>query len=98
MSSPPAFDDKDVVSRVDTVVATDMDGEIIMMSVETGRYFHLDDIATEVWHVLEEPRSIAEIIANLRNSYDVSEEQCRLDTFNLLATLCDNGVLKVARA
>jgi hypothetical protein len=29
---------------VETIVAADMDGEMIMMSVETGQYFHFDDI------------------------------------------------------
>ena len=29
---------------VETIVAADMAGEMIMMSVETDQYFHFDDI------------------------------------------------------
>lgn len=96
-SSPHPLRDNDVISRVETVVATDMDGEVIMMSVESGRYFHLDDIATEVWRHLDQPRRVEEIVGQLREVYDVPVETCRSDAFTLISKLLDLNVLRIVQ-
>lgn len=98
MTAPSPLQDTDMVSRVETVVAADMDGETILMSVETGQYFHFDDVATDVWHGLERPRSVEELVAHLREIYDVSLDECRRDSVELITKLCDADVLRVARA
>jgi hypothetical protein len=97
MTTDFPLQDTDIVSRVETIVATDMDGEVIMMSVESGQYFHFDDIATLVWHKVEQPCSIGEIIAHVREIYDVSAEECRRDLHALIIKLRDFKILNVAR-
>lgn len=87
--------DSDLVARMETVVTTDLDGEVIMMNVETGNYFHLDDIATDVWNLLDRPQTIDAVVSGLREIYDVSQEDCRRDVGKLVAELCEAGVLKV---
>ncbi len=89
--------DKDVISRIDTFVATSLDGEVIMMSMETGQYIHLDDIATDVWSRVETPASFAEVVSTLCDLYDVGQEQCREQTAALVGRLADLGVLAIAR-
>lgn len=95
MNAPRPLQDTDHVARVETIVATDMDGETIMMSVETGQYFHLDDIATAVWAGLEQPHTIGEIVVHLQSIYDVDPAECRSDTIELIQKLRDNSVLRV---
>ena len=84
----------DLLARVDTIVATDMDGETMMMSVETGKYFHLDDIATSVWAELEQPRTLDQVVDQLQASYDVDADQCRNDTLELIEKLLEYNVLR----
>lgn len=98
MTAPRPLQDTDVIARVETIVATDMDGETIMMSVETGQYFHLDDIATTVWTEIEQPRNIDHIVSHLRKIYDVKADECRSDTLELIAKLRDLNVLRVIEA
>lgn len=95
MSSVRPLLGDDIIARVETVVATEMDGEIIMMSVESGRYFHLDDIATEIWRNLDQPRSVEEIVGRLREVFDVPVDKCRMDTVTLISKLVEFNVLKV---
>ena len=93
MSLNGFIEDNAVVTRVDTVITTDMDDEIIMMSVESGQYIHLDDIATEIWRKLEQPRSFGEIVSHLKSVYDVQHEDCQRDTIELVSKLLDCKVL-----
>lgn len=98
MSQNKSLEDQDMISRADTVVATNLDDEVIMMSVESGKYFHLDDIATDVWSKLEEPASFGDVVAHLCEIYDVKLDQCRAQTADLIQQLADLNVLQVARA
>src|SRR5207237_792172 len=67
---PPAIADATVISRSPSVLAAEVDGEIVMMSIEEGRYFGLDDIASDIWKRIEQPCSFAGLIDRLAADYD----------------------------
>jgi hypothetical protein len=46
--------DSTVVHHPD-IVAADMDGETVMMSIEAGEYFGLNDVGTFLWEFMAEP-------------------------------------------
>ncbi len=83
-----------LVTRSDTVTATELDGETVMMSVESGKYYHLDAVGTDIWKVLDRPSSLDGIVSHLLSLYSVSEEQCRVDTLEFLDTLLAGGVVR----
>lgn len=87
--------DADVLARGKSIAATDLDDETVMMDLETGRYFHLDDIATAVWRLLETPCRLDALIARLLEEYDVTEDVCRNDTIELLESLLKSGAVRV---
>ena len=47
----PVLDDATVVSRSPSVLTAEVDGEVVMMSIEQGRYFGLDDIGSNAIEV-----------------------------------------------
>ena len=73
--------------RNDDILATEMDGVTIMMSIEEGKYFELSTVSTRIWELLESPLSINDICESLLSEYDVSEEKCRLEVINHLEEL-----------
>ena len=74
-----------VIVRSGDVVHTEMhDGEILMMSVENGEYYGLDEIGSEIWRMLEEPLLVTQICEELIVSFDVGPEECERDVIGLL--------------
>jgi len=47
------IDDATIILRNLSVLTAEVDGEIVMMSIEQGRYFGLDDIGSDIWKRLD---------------------------------------------
>ena len=37
-----------IISQIEEIVASDIDGETVMMSIENGEYYGLDDIGSRI--------------------------------------------------
>lgn len=55
-------------------VAVDMDGETVMMDIDMGSYFALTGSGSFIWATLEQPVTLAEIVAAVRAEFDVSDD------------------------
>lgn len=60
------------LKRGDQVIATDMDGETVMMDIESGSYFALTGSGSHIWASLEKPATLGEITERVREEFDVS--------------------------
>jgi hypothetical protein len=47
--SPGTIADATIISRSPSVFITEVGGEIVMLSIERGRYFGLDQIGSDIW-------------------------------------------------
>ena len=76
-------------------IAAEADGEVLMMHVESGNYFGLNEVASFIWNQLGEPKTVAELCAAVRAEFDVDEEQCRADVFGFLGGMIADGLAEV---
>jgi hypothetical protein len=88
-SGPAPLRGGDMVERNPALLTTEVDGEIMAMSVEQGECYGLDAIASRVWAIIAQPRSIDHICAALVDEYDVDDTTCRTDLDTLLLTMID---------
>src|SRR5216683_2372711 len=77
-------EDATIISRSRSVLAAEVDGEIVMMSIEHGRYFGLDDIGSDIWKRIETPCSFGELIDRLMADYDADRATITADVRALL--------------
>ncbi|SDF15675.1 lasso peptide biosynthesis PqqD family chaperone [Sporomusa acidovorans] len=84
------------VFRIMEIVAAEMDGETVMISIENGKYYGMDAIGSRIWELLETPKSVAEVIQVLGEEYEVEQQQCQADTIEFLDFLFQEGLVKVA--
>ena len=71
---------------------TDLDGEKVMMNLDKGEYFMMNEVGSRIWEIISEPINVKEIISTLRNEYEVDEETCRDTVIEFLGRL-DNADL-----
>lgn len=83
-------------SRIDRhpdVLATEIDGEIVLMSIDLGKYFGLAESGRRIWELLAVSRTLSELVTILQGeflgpddviSHDVLEYVERLRTENLV--------------
>lgn len=60
-----------VLVRDQTLAATDLDGGVVLLNVRTDSYVSLNEVASDIWHMLSEPRRVGEIFEALSQSHDV---------------------------
>ncbi len=84
------FQQSTVIRATPSAVAADLNGEMIIMDVESGQYFGLEGIGADVWSIIERPTSIKVICDAIVAKYEVSREVCQADIFALIEEL--NGL------
>ena len=65
-----------VVARKPGQITADMDGETVMMSLDTSKYYNLGKMGSVIWGMIENPTPVGEIVSSLMKKYDVPREQC----------------------
>jgi hypothetical protein len=75
------------------IIDGELDDNQVMMHLEKGKYFGLNKVGKRIWQLVEQPKSLDEIIVALLSEYDVSEEQCRQEVKNFLKNAVDNEII-----
>jgi hypothetical protein len=88
--------DGTMISRSPSVLAAEVQGEIVMMSIEQGSYFGLDDIGSDIWKRIEQPCSFAALIDGLATAYDADRCTIVTDVRQLLDRMAAQDVVRLA--
>jgi hypothetical protein len=77
------------------ILAANMDSEIVMMRVETGKYYSLGKMGSVIWSMLESPVSVQSIIDTLLDKYQIERDQCEREVLEFLNQASREGLLKL---
>ena len=81
-----------VYYRKEGLITADMDGETVMMDIETGMYYNIGRTGGSIWVNIEKPHTIDEIVDEMMEIYDVERSVCEEQTKNFLAQLINSGL------
>ena len=84
-----------VVARNEAIVFTEIDDIIVMMDVDEGRYYELDEIGARIWALLESGASVAAICDALLKEYEVDREDCHRDVLDFVAEAHRRGLIRI---
>ncbi|MBI2376031.1 MAG: lasso peptide biosynthesis PqqD family chaperone [Deltaproteobacteria bacterium] len=76
-----------VVKQGTNSVAADLGGELALLSTEKGHYYSLDPVGSQIWNLIAEPRSVADVCDRLVARYAVSRADCERDVLAFLEDL-----------
>jgi hypothetical protein len=69
------------------VVFRDLDGEAVILDLESGTYFGLNEVGTRVWQLVGEAQSEAQIVETLASEYEADRETIARDVAKVLEEL-----------
>lgn len=79
--------------RRDDSIATEIDGEAVVMSLATGRTYGLDKRGSRIWALLEQPATVDALVQKLLEQYDTTAESCRVDVIAFAEKLLALGLV-----
>jgi hypothetical protein len=82
-----------MLQRKPDTLFNQIDGEVVMLSIENSEYYGMDKVGSFIWELLAIPISFQELLYKLMDEYDVSEKQCSNDTLTFLYKLLDKKLI-----
>lgn len=90
--------EKTKVHLIKQLDVTDLSGEKVMIDFSTGKYFLLKGSANEIWDLIANDITVAEIKDSLMKVYDVDEDTCITSVQNFLLQMQQNGFIELQHA
>jgi hypothetical protein len=82
-----------VFRRKADLLYNEIDGEVVMLSIENSEYYGMDKVGSRIWELLEQPFTFKELVAKLIEEYEVSDQQCTMDTLAFINKLTDKKLI-----
>ena len=86
-----------IFMRRNDLVETEIDGEVVMMSLERGNCYGLENSAARIWKLLASPISVAALCETLGREYAVEPESCRADVLKFLDQLTQENLIQIVK-
>jgi hypothetical protein len=95
MAPSPHFHAGSVVGRSPGQLAGEIDDQVILLSIETGTYFHLNAVASRIWSLIETPATAGALVDRLLDEFAVDRATCDRAVMDFLGTMSANGLIDV---
>lgn len=83
----------DIIKRNQSVLSTNIDGEAVLMSVDSGSYFTLNPIGSAIWDLLETPITLAQLQEELLNKFEGNDQTILAESKLYIQDLATRGLV-----
>lgn len=91
MKTTSIFNQKLAISE--NAIASEINGEIVMLNIESESYYSLDAVGTKFWQLFTDSDNVEMIIQQLVKIYAVDEAALRHDVVKFIEELVEEGLL-----
>ena len=87
---------QDSIQISEDAVFRELDGEAVILNLDTGIYFGLNPTGTRIWNLLAEHGSLQEVFEAMADEYEVSSDSLEKDILQLVSQLCEKGLVSAS--
>ena len=87
----------DTILRHGDLVAVPTEESVMFMDLDAGQYRMLTGTGRDIWLLVDGDRSVGDIVGALVERYDVDPATCDGEVKAFLGSLCELGMVEVAR-
>ncbi len=84
-----------IVVAAPSQVSSDLQDESVILDMQSGTYYGLNEVGASIWAMIQEPQPVAKIQAAILAEYEVEAEQCAQDVITLLNQLVERGLVRI---
>lgn len=78
------------------IVFRELDGEAVILNLESGIYFGLDQVGTRIWQLVQEHGSLQKVFETMCDEFDVVSDALERDLLELMDDLCAKGLVRAS--
>ena len=79
--------------NIEKYLEAKVDGEMVLMHLDTAAYFGMDKTTTHIWELLEDRMSLDQLVGKLTTLYDVDAETCKSDILPVVQDMIEKEFL-----
>ena len=83
-----------IVAAVKSIETAELEGEAVLLDINTGHYYGLSCVGAQIISMLKEPVRVSFIIEKLLQEYDVDVNQLRGDIIGFLLEMKDRKLIE----
>jgi hypothetical protein len=76
-------------------LVSDMDGEKVMLSINSGKYYNLGPIGGRIWDIASSPITVNQIIEVLVSEYEVDWNTCEDQVISFVTNLLKENIIQI---
>jgi hypothetical protein len=78
------------------IVFREVDGEAVILNLDSGLYFGLDQVGTRIWQLIQEHGSLQKVFETMCHEFDVGSDTLERDLLGLMDELCAKGLVRAS--
>ena len=83
------------IVRSSNQVSTNLGGEVVILGLQSEQYCGLADVGASIWSLIQEPKTVQEVLEVLLNEYAVEHSRCEGDLLAFLQVLASEDLIMV---
>jgi hypothetical protein len=84
-----------IVRRRNGLSTQNVDDTLVVADATSAWCYGMEIIAGQIWQLLDCPRTVADLCAELADRYDVSRETCESDVLEFVEELNREGLIEI---
>ncbi len=87
-----------IVVCSDGNLSCDLQGEAVVLNLQSGTYFGLNPMGARIWELIQKPAKVSDVLHELLEEYEVDASLCEADLVSFLNQLREQNLLKICSA
>ena len=75
-------------------VSCTVEGEVIILHLDEGVYYGLNQVGARIWELVQQPRTESEVVETLVEEFEVDRARCSADVRELLTELGERNLVR----
>ena len=84
-----------IVVCSDENLSCDLQGEAVLLNLQSGTYFGLNPLGARIWELIQRPVKVSDVHQELLKEYEVDSSQCEADLLTFLKSLQAHRLITV---
>lgn len=76
-------------------VSSNLASEAVILDMSSGTYYGLNAVGASIWQLIQEPKTVTQVLEALLEEYEVDADTCEGDLLELLNDLQNKGLIEV---
>ena len=79
----------------ESVFAQEVDGEMVLLDMNSENYFGLDEVGTTIWQAMQEKEMLQDVYDAMIEQYEVAPDVLENDLLEFAEKLRESGLIEI---